>query len=64
MNNQFYINRAEACLKGIENIKQEINKCKTNEEKGELAAKYLQELEILERSYIALRAAYDPTFRK
>ena len=51
MKKQEYVNRAEACLRGIEKIKQEINKCETEEKKRELAVKYLEDLKILERAY-------------
>ena len=51
MEKQYYINRADACLKGIEKIKQEINKCETEKKKRELAVKYMEDLKTLERAY-------------
>ena len=64
MKKQEYVNRAEACLRGIEKIKQEINKCETEEKKRELAVKYLEDLKILERAYNEARAEYDPNYKK
>ena len=60
---QFYIDRAESCLKGIEKIKAEINKYNSIEKRAELAEKYVQDLEILEREYNKARAMYDPEFK-
>ena len=60
---QFYIDRAESCLKGIERIKAEIEKYNSPEKKAELAEKYVQDLEILEREYNKARAMYDPEFK-
>ena len=64
MKKQYYINRAETCLRGIEKIKQEINKCETEEKKRELAVKYMEDLKILERTYNEARAMYDPNYKK
>lgn len=61
---QFYIDRAEACLRGIEKIKAEINKYNSLEKRAEMAEKYVQDLEILEREYNKARAMYDPTFEE
>ena len=60
---QFYIDRAESCLKGIEKIKAEINKYNSIEKRAELAEKYVQDLELLEREYNKARAMYDPEFK-
>ena len=60
---QFYIDRAESCLKGIEKIKAEIEKYNSPEKKAEMAEKYVQDLEILEREYNKARAMYDPEFK-
>ena len=60
---QFYIDRAEACLKGIEKIKEEINKYESLKKRAEMAEKYVQDLEILEREYNKARAMYDPEFK-
>ena len=59
---QDYKDKAAACLKGIEKIKQEINKCESEEKRMELAVKYAPDLEILERAYKEVRAMYDPDF--
>lgn len=64
MTKQDYINRAEDCLKGIECIKQAINKANTQEEKEKLAVKFADDLAILERAYNEARAMYDPSFKK
>lgn len=48
---QDYKDKAAACLKGIEKIKQEISKCESEEKKRELAVKYMEDLKILERAY-------------
>ena len=60
---QFYIDRAEACLKGIEKIKAEIEKYESTEKKAEMAEKFVKDLEILEREYNKARAMYDPEFK-
>ena len=60
---QFYIDRAETCLKGIEKIKAEITKYESIEKRAELAEKYAPDLEILEREYNKARAMYDPEFK-
>lgn len=60
---QFYIDRAEACLKGIEKIKAEITKHNSPKKRAELAEKYAPDLEILEREYNRARAKYDPEFK-
>lgn len=64
MDKQFYISRAEAYLKGIEKIKEEINKCESEEKRMELAVKFADDLAILERAYNEARAMYDPSFKK
>lgn len=64
MTRQDYINRAEKCLKGIECIKQAINKANTQEEKERLACKFADDLAILERAYNEARSKYDPSFKK
>ena len=64
MTKQEYINRAEACLKGIECIKEAINKADTREEKMELACKFESDLMVLERTYRESRSMYDSNFRK
>lgn len=60
---QFYIDRAEVCLRGIEKIKAEINKYNSPEKRAEMAEKYVQDLEILEKEYNKARAMYDPEFK-
>lgn len=60
---QFYIDRAESCLKGIEKIKAEITKYESIEKRVELAEKYSDDLKLLEREYNKARAMYDPEFK-
>ena len=60
---QFYIDRAEACLKGIEIIKEEIEKYKSPEKRAEMAEKCAKDILILEREYNRARAKYDPEFK-
>lgn len=60
---QFYIDRAEACLKGIEKIKEEIEKYKSPEKRAEMAEKCAKDILILEREYNRARAKYDPEFK-
>lgn len=61
---QFYIDRAEVCLRGIEKIKAEITKYTSSPKKrAELAEKYLDDLKLLEREYNKARAMYDTDFK-
>ena len=60
---QFYIDRAETCLRGIEKIKAEITRHKSPKKREELAEKYLDDLKLLEREYNKARAMYDPEFK-
>lgn len=64
MTKQDYANRAEVCLKGIECIKEAIDKASTQEEKERLALKFKDDLDILCRTYEESRAMYDPSFKK
>lgn len=64
MTKQDYINRAEMCLKGIECIKEAINKADTREEKMELACKFESDLNTLIKTYYLARAEYDRDFKK
>ena len=59
---QFYIDRAESCLKGIEIIKAEITKYKSVKKRREMAEKYAQDIAILEKEYRVNRSAYDVLF--
>lgn len=59
---QFYIDRAESCLQGIEKIKAEITKYKSVKKRREMAEKYAQDLAILEKEYRVNRSAYDVLF--
>ena len=59
---QFYIDRAESCLKGIEVIKAEITKYKSVKKRREMAEKYAQDISILEKEYRVNRSAYDVLF--
>ena len=59
---QFYIDRAESCLQGIEKIKAEITKYKSVKKRREMAEKYAQDIEILEKEYRVNRSAYDVLF--
>lgn len=60
---QFYIDRAETCLKGIEKIKAEITRHESLKKRAELAEKYVEDLELLEKEYNKARAMYDPEFK-
>lgn len=60
---QFYIDRAETCLKGIEKIKAEITKHNSPKKRAALAEKYLDDLKLLEEEYNKARAMYDPEFK-
>ncbi len=58
-NKQWYINKADQYLKGIEQIKNIIQAAKTKKKRLELAEKYSQEIAILEQQYRIHRSAYD-----
>ena len=60
---QRYLDRAYSCLLGIKIINDEINKYNSPEKRAEVAEKYVQDLEILEREYNKARAMYDPEFK-
>lgn len=45
-----YIDRAIACLRGIEKIKEEINKCDSSEKRAEVADKFADDLATLSRA--------------
>lgn len=64
MNKQFYIDRAEACLDGIEKIEAVINKAESDDKKGELICKFMNDLNILVKTYYLARAEYDKEFKK
>lgn len=59
---QYFIDKADKYLQGIEQIKQLISAGKTKKKKLELAEKYAGELTILEQQYRIHRSAYDVLF--
>ena len=59
---QDYKNKAEACLKGIAKIKEELDKVKSPEKKAELASYYEKDIKVLENTYCYCREQYDPDF--
>lgn len=59
---QDYRNKAEACLKGIEKIKEEISKARSKKKRAELALSFAPDLEVLEKTYRVCRSAYDVLF--
>ena len=59
---QDYKNKAKACLKGIAKIKEEINKCESEEKRMELAVKFEKDLKVLENTYCYCREQYDNDF--
>ena len=59
---QDYKDKADACLKGIAKIKQEISKCESEEKKRELAVKFEKDIKVLEDTYCYCREQYDPDF--
>lgn len=56
---QDYIDKAEACLKGIEIIRHEVASARTKAERAELAIAYANDIEVLQRTYRICRGAYD-----
>ena len=59
---QDYKNKAAACLKGIEKIKEELDKVKSPEKKAELASYFEADIRALEKAYCECRKQYDPEF--
>ena len=59
---QDYKDKADACLKGIAKIKEEISKVKSSEKRAELAVKFEKDLKVLENTYCYCREQYDPDF--
>ena len=57
-----YRNKAEACLKGIDKIKDEISKAKSKKKRAELALAYAPDIAVLEKTYRICRSAYDVLF--
>ena len=57
-----YKNKAEACLKGIDKIKDDISKTKSKKKRAELALAYAPDIAVLERTYRICRSAYDVLF--
>ena len=56
---QDYIDLAEKCTLGIEQIKQDILSAKDEETMEELALMYKTDLDVLEKTYRICRSAYD-----
>ena len=59
---QDYRDKANACLKGIAKIKEEISKVKSTEKRAELAVKFARDIKVLEDTYCYCRSQYDPDF--
>ena len=59
---QDYMNMADKCLKGIEQIKQELLTIEDIDERGEAAIQYMPDIEVLEKTYRICRSAYDLLF--
>ena len=59
---QDYKDKAKACLKGIEKIKEELDKVKSTEKRAELAVKFARDIKVLEDTYCYCRKQYDPDF--
>ena len=57
-----YKNKAEACLKGIDKIKDDISKTKSKKKRAELALAYAQDIAVLEKTYRICMSAYDVLF--
>ena len=57
-----YKNKAEACLKGIDKIKDDISKTKSKKKRAELALAYAPDIAVLEKTYRICRSAYDALF--
>ena len=57
-----YKSKAEACLKGIDKIKDDISKTKSKKKRAELALAYAPDIAVLERTYRICRSAYDVLF--
>ena len=57
-----YKNKAEACLKGIDKIKEDISKTKSKKKRAELALAYAPDIAVLEKTYRICRSAYDVLF--
>ena len=59
---QDYKDKAKACLKGIAKIKEEINKCESEEKRMELASYFEKDIKVLEDTYCYCRNQYDKDF--
>ena len=57
-----YKNKAEACLKGIDKIREDISKTKSKKKRAELALAYAPDIAVLEKTYRICRSAYDVLF--
>ena len=59
---QDYRDKANACLKGIAKIKEELDKVKSPEKKAELSAYFARDIKVLEDTYCYCREQYDKDF--
>lgn len=57
-----YKDKANACLKGIAKIKEELDKVKSPKKKAELSAYFAKDIKVLEDTYSYCRSQYDPDF--
>lgn len=64
MEKEFYINRAEACLRGIEKIIEVVDKAENDDKKGDLILEFESDLNTLIKTYYLARAEYDRDFKK
>ena len=57
-----YKDKANACLKGIAKIKEEISKIKSPRKRAELSAYFEADIKVLEDTYCYCRKQYDKEF--
>ena len=57
-----YRDKADACLKGIAKIKEEISKVKSSKKRAELASYFEADIRALEKTYCECRKQYDKDF--
>ena len=57
-----YRDKANACLKGIAKIKEELDKVKSPEKRAELSVKFARDIKVLEDTYCYCRKQYDKEF--
>ena len=60
---QDYKDKANACLKGIAKIKEQLDKVKSPKKKAELSAYFEADIKVLEDTYCYCREQYVPYFK-